>query len=520
MSVQRVIGGVSILALLALVAGIVRERPAPGFHELPAGLPGGTPATLYYQESPGAPAATRPGLERPAPGELHAGVVVAHGFAGDRHTMRAISQSLARAGYLVLSLDLSGHGVNRNPLWGDTDPLVRDLRTGVEYLQQKFGIDPSKIVVLGHSMGARAAFDYGLREGAAGGLVMMSGSADVAGPARPRNALLLYAEHDLPGIGRMARAAAASLAHADPLEERTTYGDFAAGTAVRVVQIRGVAHGTILASPIAFAEVVGWIDQVTGFPARTSAPTLPRHPLGSPLLWFSFFLVLPGLGLLLGHLSPEPPLGAAQARLRELALLAVALLLPLPFLAVGRSGLLFRLNLADGNVTHLALAGLLLLVALILRGRFRTAIAGLPASFAVAALGGLAAAVLLAPASAWFHGVSLTPERALLALWSAACLAPFALTAQWLVARPQWWRGALLRLVARFAVLASVVVGNVLGVFGFPGTIAIFALIASLTIVEPMLAGFYLRSRNSVTAGCLDAVVTAWLFTVNLPTSA
>ena len=104
-------------------------------------------------------------------------------------------------------------------------------------------------------------------------------------------------------------------------------------------------------------------------------------------------------------------------------------------------------------------------------------------------------------------------------LWSALCLAPFALTTQWLLWRPRWWSAMLLRLVARFVLIASVVAGNMLGVFGFAGTIAIFALVASLVIVEPLLAGFYLRSRNQVTAAALDAIVTAWLFTVNLPTS-
>ena len=368
MSVHRIVGLISALALVVLIAGIFRQQPGPGLHQLLSGLPGGIPATLYYQDPPGTPPAVRPGLERPAAGSFRAGVVVAHGFAGDRHTMRALSESMARAGYIVLSLDMSGHGVNRNPLWGDTELLVRDLRMGVTYLQVKYGIEPSKIVVLGHSMGARAASDYGAREGGAAGLIMMSGATDMVGPQMPRNALFLYAEHDLPGIQPMVKAAAASLARASPLEEGKTYGDFAAGTAVRLVQIPQVMHGTILASPVAFAEVVSWLDRVTGFPARDSAPELPSHPLGSPVLWITFFLVLPGLGLVLARLAPEPGGAAVQARWADLALLPVALLLPLPFLAVGRTGVLFRMNMADGNITHLALAGLLLAVVLMLLG--------------------------------------------------------------------------------------------------------------------------------------------------------
>jgi hypothetical protein len=37
--------------------------------------------------------------------------------------------------------------------------------------------------------------------------------------------------------------------------------------------------------------------------------------------------------------------------------------------------------------------------------------------------------------------------------------------------------------------------------------------------VEPVRAGFYLRSRNQVTAAGLDAIVTVWLFALNLPTA-
>ena len=84
------------------------------------------------------------------------------------------------------------------------------------------------------------------------------------------------------------------------------------------------------------------------------------------------------------------------------------------------------------------------------------------------------------PASAYFHGVGLTLEKALLTLWSALCLAPLALAMQWLALPARWWHGTLLRLAVRIVVLATVVAGNALGVFGFPGTIAILVLLAAL----------------------------------------
>lgn len=522
MTAIRIVSIVSALALAMLIAGIFRQRPAPGYHEVPLGLPGGVPATMYYQDPPDAPRDVRPGIDRPASASgVRAGVVVAHGFAGDHHTMEGLAESLAAAGYTVLSLDMSGHGLNRHPLTsgvGGSDQLVGDIKAGVEFLRQTHGFEPSKIAVLGHSMGARAALDYGSRETGVGGLVMLSGSTDMLGTERPRNALFLYAENDLPGIERSVRIVASGLARVDALEQRKTYGDLADGTAVRIAQIPGVMHGTILSSPDAFAEIVSWLDQVTGY-ARSTPPALIRNPLGPPLLWYSFLLVLPGLGLLLGRLAPEPPADGAPARWIDLAALPVALLLPLPFLAVGRPGVLVGMSTADGNVTHLALAGVLLLVSLILLGRLRNAFSRVPAALAVAAAGWIAVCVLLAPASAYFHGVGLTREKALLTVWTAACLTPFALALQYLLYRPRWWRGTLLRLAARFAIVASIAVGNALGVFGFPGTIAILVLIQSLAIVEPVLAGFYGLSRNVVAAATFDAIVTGWLLALYLPTT-
>jgi pimeloyl-ACP methyl ester carboxylesterase len=521
--IGRIVGVVSVLALFVLVTGVFLRRPGPGYHEVQVGLRGGLPATMYYQDPPGTPPDVRPGIERPiAIGGFRAGVVVAHGFAGDRHTMEALSQSLARAGYTVLSLDLSGHGLNDNPLpagAGQTDALVRDIATGVQFLRQQIGIEPAKIAVLGHSMGARATLDFGSRAAGMGGLVMLSGSSDMLGKVRPRNALFLYAERDLPGIARSVLAVASGLTREQPLEQRRTYGDFAAGTAVRIAEIPGVRHGTILASPDAFGEVVSWLDQVTGFPARTAQPAIIRNPLGGPLLWISFLLVLPGLGLTLGRLAPQPSPDVTQARWLDLLLLPVALVLPLAFLAVGRPGVLLGLSMADGNVTQLALAGVLLVVGLTLMGRFRVSLVRLPALLGLALGAWLAVSALLAPASAYFHGVGLTLERGLLALWSALCLAPFAVTVQWLASRPRWWHGTLLRLAARVLALASVVAGNALGVFGFPGTIAMLVLIASLVITEPVLAGFYGRSRNVLSAAGIDAVIMGWLFAVLLPTT-
>lgn len=521
MTIHRIVGIVSALALLALIMGIIQQRPASGDHREPLWLAGGVRATLYYRDPPGAPPVRMPGVDGPAPGSgNHAGVVVAHGFAADRSTMEAVAESLANAGYTVVSLDLTGHGLNRYPVSvGGGEQMADDIRIGVQYLHETMGFEFSKIAALGHSMGAKAVLEYGSRSAGLGGLVMLGGATQLLGPEPPRNTLFLYAERDLPGIEAGVRITAARLAHVGKVEERRTYGDFTAGTAVRIAQIPGVSHGPLVNSPVAFTEAVDWLDQATGFPARAAPPAFLKHPLGSPLIWWSFLLVLPGLGLLLARLAPDTPAAGTQARWVDLGALPVALLMPLPFLVLGRPGVLMGLSLADLNVTHLALAGVLLVAGLFALGRFRPAFARWPTALAVAAAGWLAVSVLYGPVGAYFHGVGLTPEKARLAAWSALCLAPFALAMQWLLYRPQWWRGTALRLAARIGVFACVGLGLALGVYGAAGLIAIVVLMAAFVTVEPVLAGFYARSRNILVAAGFDAIVTGWLFALFLPTT-
>jgi dienelactone hydrolase len=520
MTAARAVACMSLLGLAWLITGALRQGPPAGQQQLPLGLAGQVPATLYFKDAPGTAPAARPGLQRPA-GAFAAGVVVAHGFAGDRHTMQGLCESLAAAGYSVLSLDLSGHGMNRNPLASPlaaSDGLVPDIRAGVDFLAGTLGIDPRHIVVLGHSMGARAALDYGSSAGAGvAGLVMLAGSSALPGPQPPRNTLFLYAERDLPGVAAGVRQRAAALAGVMQLDEGRTYGDFAAGTAVRVVQVAGVVHGTIISAPRTFNEVLDWLDRATGFPARATAPTpITPAPL-QRLLWLGLLATLPGLGLLLARLAPPPAAATTLPAWADFALLPLALLLPLAFIRPDRAGLLLALSTADGVITQLAMAGLLLTAGLLLAPRYRPSLAGWVPSLWIALAGWLAMVLLVAPASDNFHGVGLTPGRAALALGAAAGLMPLALALQWLACRPQWWRGTLLRLALRGVLLSGLAAGNALGAFGFPGTIAALVLLLAPALLEPVLAGYYLRSRNLLVAAGLDALVTGWLFALYLP---
>ena len=268
---------------------------------------------------------------------IRAGVVVAHGFSGDRNTMEALSESLARAGYMVLSLDMSGHGMNRNPLvsgTGGTDQLVGDIEAGVGFLRQC------------RASSRRESQCWATRWGRTGraGLRLAHGRR-----RRPRHA---GRQHRHAGA-RAAAQRALSVCRARPARNPTQRHDRGGGPRPAWTRLRS-ARPTATSRPAppcgscrfpawctapyrlagAFAEIVSWLDQVTGFPARAASPARWQNPVGPPLLWLAFLLVLPGLGLLLAHLAPEPPAGL-QRRLAGLLALPLALLLPLPLLPSG-----------------------------------------------------------------------------------------------------------------------------------------------------------------------------------------
>ena len=100
---------------------------------------------------------------RPSPeAEPAAGILLIHSFGNSRKTWGEFPQVLARAGYLVLALDLRGHG--ESPAVDDPERILEDpalgpedLRAGLAWLRSSAGTDPSRLAVIGASVGANLA---------------------------------------------------------------------------------------------------------------------------------------------------------------------------------------------------------------------------------------------------------------------------------------------------------------------------------------------------------------------------
>ena len=91
------------------------------------------------------------------------GVVLAAGFGSDRLTMALAATAFARAGFDVFTFDMPGHGTSGGKLGFDnaaTAVTANAYGDAVAQFLDLSGIAPERLVLVGHSMGARSALQF------------------------------------------------------------------------------------------------------------------------------------------------------------------------------------------------------------------------------------------------------------------------------------------------------------------------------------------------------------------------
>ncbi|GAA0566191.1 hypothetical protein GCM10010172_57410 [Paractinoplanes ferrugineus] len=216
----------------------------------------------------------------PAGAARHPGVVVAHGFAGSAELMAPFGDTLAARGYVVVLLDFSGHGANTRPMRDDDGAgRQRDLDVAVAHLRSLPDVDPARISLVGHSMGAGAVTRYAAAHDDIAGTVAISlPDASDLPPSRPVRLLTLVGGLEFPAFRTAAERAAA---------EETGRSEV----------VPGADHVSILFSPTAHRETADWLDQATGGPL----PAPMRRAGGAALLLVALAAgLVPVARLLLG----------------------------------------------------------------------------------------------------------------------------------------------------------------------------------------------------------------------------
>lgn len=220
----------------------------------------------------------------PAPGAL-----VSHGYINTREMQSPFAIELSRRGYVVLAMDMTGHGYSEGAVGQQKDfggPAA------LRYLQSRPEVDKAAIGLEGHSMGggpvlaAAAALPDGYRS------VVLEGSTPrllgAQAPETIRNLAVVFGQYDefaplmwqVPKGSEVARSPKLMklFGTTAPVEEAKVYGDVAAGTA-RVLYNPPVTHPWEHFSRAGVGSAVHWFQRTA--PGAAS----PLEPNDQVWLW-------------------------------------------------------------------------------------------------------------------------------------------------------------------------------------------------------------------------------------------
>jgi len=464
-------------------------------------------------------------------------VLVVHGFSGNRQLMYGFGYMLARNGYVAALIDFAGHGASLDRLpdsfGGDVQyqKLAANIAAARAYLRDQPFVDPDRVAILGHSMGASAVARYGSTHTDVPVTIALSlgnfGRQLPNDPARPRNFLILVGAGEFAGFIQ-GSTAGLTAAYPDGVAGQT-YGDFAAGTARRLVYVPGVEHISILFSHDAYREIVRWLDQ-----AFNPGPPDRAIEVDARIGWVLLLYLAAAIGFYpLAHAllptagQPAPTPAPVRGGWVVLVALVAAILAPV-LLWLGVIPYKW-MPLTVGNYVGLyfLVYGLIVGGAYgLLQRRSAPAVAeAAPQPLGVVSapnhrLRAIAATLILAiyalvtlglPAHLTWNNFALAGDRAWVAAVLFGCCLAFFLADEMMVARASRCARAGLYALTKLIVLISLVAS--VGVFGAPGFLL---LLVPVMVVLFLWHGVYSHwlfglARRPWIASVVNAAVFAWV---------
>ncbi|MGQ4891483.1 MAG: alpha/beta hydrolase [Candidatus Njordarchaeia archaeon] len=219
-----------------------------------------------------------------ATGQMPA-VLVVHGFSESQSTLSAINTELARHGILVMAIDYRGHGDSEGGLNYIGDPilspnLTNDLIVAYQHLISRSDVDPARVGLIGHSMGARAVLAFACFNPAIVSAVMLGPyyiwESSLVNTTNPKNLLIIVGENDIitpPSLGRELLARGTGYMG----QVGVTFGSFNNGTARKLVIVKGADHYTIISNKNVLQEILNWeynSFNLSGTPKVTVDPSM------------------------------------------------------------------------------------------------------------------------------------------------------------------------------------------------------------------------------------------------------
>jgi hypothetical protein len=244
---------VAAAALIMIAAGLFKLHGAGDELSITQNFVGETPVTIF-----------RPLVAAPAPV-----IVIAHGFAGSQQLMQPFAETLARNGYIAVTFDFLGHGRNPVPMRGDvtegetiTTELLGELTEVASFARKIPGTD-GRVAVLGHSMASDIVVRFAKANPDVEATVAVSVFSPVATATSPRNLLVIVGALE-PAMLRNEGLRIVNLGAGGTAIAGETYGNFADGTARKLVLARGVEHIGVLYSHDSMVETLHWINAAFG----------------------------------------------------------------------------------------------------------------------------------------------------------------------------------------------------------------------------------------------------------------
>ena len=181
-------------------------------------------------------------------------IVLVHMLTRTHADWNAVAEQLQQAGFLVLALDLRGHGDSggRFDPAGDLTVLQKDVQAAVTLLEARSDVVRGHIGIAGASLGANLAVIVGAADSSVRSVAMLSPALDYRGVKceaamkkfAPRPALLVAASNDAYALRSVRQLATA-------------------GTANEAVTLEAVGHGTTMlgGDPELAGRLVDWFKK-------------------------------------------------------------------------------------------------------------------------------------------------------------------------------------------------------------------------------------------------------------------
>jgi fermentation-respiration switch protein FrsA (DUF1100 family) len=278
MRTATVLGLIPVLVALLLLALWLGQRRLIYFPQAPP-VPA---AAAVAPDAVDATYATGDGLELrgwffPAESGGHGGaVIVFPGNAGSREFRVPLAAAFARRGWSVLLVDYRGYG--GNPGSPTEAGLKRDARAARAWLASRPGLDPTRIVYFGESLGAAVAIALAAEQPPAA-LVLRSPFTSLVDVARvhypwlPVRLLLRdrYASNEIvPEVDCPLLVIAGERDFIVPEALSRRLFEAAGTRAKRYVSMPGADHNdpALTAGEVMFEEIAGFLSEEAGFPSR------------------------------------------------------------------------------------------------------------------------------------------------------------------------------------------------------------------------------------------------------------